>query len=74
MSRVYYCVEYRGTLERPGACYGSSTVRSEAEAAVARAAERGLALAVVERAARPNVPGWLAPCHIVAHGARRARK
>lgn len=73
MSKIYYSVEYCGTPERHGACYGSSLVRSEAQDAVDRAAARGLSLAIVERSSRPNVAGWLTPCHVVLHGRRRAR-
>lgn len=72
---TYYTVEYRGTVERPGACYGSSLIRSEAEAAVARATARGMTgLSVHERASRPDVAGWLSPCHEAPHGPRTGRR
>ena len=75
MKPVYFCVEYGGMPERPGACYGSSKVRAEADAAVARAEARGMTgLTVVERAARPDVAGWLTPCDEVRHGQRVARR
>lgn len=76
MSKTYYCVEYRGTLERPGACYGSSLHLAEAEAAQQRAAARGLQLVIVPRPARPDVAGWLTPCDDPrpGFGKRRARR
>jgi hypothetical protein len=63
--RIYYSVE------AGGACYGSSLVRVEADAAVARAAVRGMRMAVVERTARPDVVGWLTPCHESGHARKR---
>jgi hypothetical protein len=74
---VYYCVERPGAgwPVVPGACYGSSLVRAEADAALVRATARGMtSLVVAERASRPDVAGWLTPCHEVAHGQRVTRR
>lgn len=73
--KVYYSVEYRGTADRPGACYGSSLIRADADAALARGESRGMTgLGVHARASRPDVAGWLPPCHEAPNAPRTGRR
>ncbi len=73
--RVYYSVEYRGTADHTGACYGSSLIRAEADAALARGESRGMTgLGVHERSSRPGVAGWLPPCHEAPNAPRTGRR